>query len=171
MAIAEEILGTHATALGRDFAGYRHHVYRVVNLCVTLAPPDTPLEKVAVAAAFHDIGIWTERTFDYLEPSVDGAVRYLRDRGRLSWVDEIAAMIREHHRLTRVPAGAALVESFRRADWIDVSRGAIRGGVSRSFVRDLYARWPSAGFHRRLLALAAARLATHPFSPLPMLRL
>ena len=38
-------------------------------------------------------------------------------------------------------------------------------------VNEVYARWPSAGFHRRLVQLSLARLRTHPWSPLPMLRL
>jgi hypothetical protein len=28
------------------------------------------LEKIAVAAVFHDLGIWTNKTFDYIAPSV-----------------------------------------------------------------------------------------------------
>ena len=34
--------------------------------------------KIAVAAVFHDIGIWSNKTFDYLEPSVALAREYLK---------------------------------------------------------------------------------------------
>ena len=37
---------------------------------------------MAIAAAFHDIGIWTAGTFDYLEPSVRVAAAYLTGTGR-----------------------------------------------------------------------------------------
>ena len=32
--IVEDVLADHAPELGRDFTGYRNHVYRVANLCV-----------------------------------------------------------------------------------------------------------------------------------------
>src|SRR5678809_856628 len=67
--IVDAVLDRHATALGHDFIPYRNHVYRVVNLClaVTGASRDG-LDKIAVAAAFHDLGIWTDHTFDYIAP-------------------------------------------------------------------------------------------------------
>jgi hypothetical protein len=43
-------------------------------------------------------------------------------------------------------------------------------GLTRGFYRDLRGAFPDAGLHRRLVALSAGRLATHPTSPLPMLR-
>ena len=63
------------------------------------------------------------------------------------------------------------VESFRRADWIDVSRGLRTFGVPRPFIASLFSAWPSAGFHRRLVELTLDRLWRHPLSPLPMVRL
>jgi len=48
-------IAAHATALGDDFEGYRNHAYRVANLCAAqLRPTGEEVEKVAVAAAFHD---------------------------------------------------------------------------------------------------------------------
>jgi hypothetical protein len=44
-------------------------------------------------------------------------------------------------------------------------------GLPRAMVSELFDRWPSAGFHARLIRLSLARLRTHPWSPLPMLRL
>ena len=82
----DELLQAHAAALGDDFTAYRNHTYRVVNLCVALSPGDSAqLEKIATAAAFHDIGIWTDRTFDYLRPSVGSACAYLARSGREDW--------------------------------------------------------------------------------------
>jgi hypothetical protein len=83
--IVEEVLDQYATALGQDFIGYRNHVHRVVNLCLAVTPGSRDhLEKIAVAAAFHDLGIWTAHTWDYIAPSVSLAREYLvahpRDR-------------------------------------------------------------------------------------------
>ena len=88
------------------------------------APDADSLEKIAIAAAFHDLGIWTDHAFDYLTPSVKHAKAYLGRHDRAEWTAEIAEMICQHHKVSAY-AGAAgsLVEPFRRADWIDVTRG------------------------------------------------
>ena len=164
-------LEPYRAALGADFTGYRNHACRVLTLCRHLEPA-LDAEKVAVAAAFHDLGIWTHHTFDYLAPSADLAATYLRQIGKPAWTPEITHAILDHHKLTRSGADRGrLAEPFRRADWIDVSRGVISFGVPRSVVRQLYERWPSAGFHWRLVQLSARRFREHPLSPLPMLRL
>jgi HD domain len=169
----DRLLEPHAADIGRDFAAYRNHVYRVVNLCVAISPVDgADLEKVAIAAAFHDLGIWTAGTLDYLRPSVLLAEGYLARSGKAQWSAEIGAMILEHHKVSRYRQGLSpLIEPFRRADWIDVSRGLIRFGLPRTVLRDIFAKWPSAGFHRRLVQLSLQHWRSHPFSPLPMLRL
>jgi HD superfamily phosphodiesterase len=53
-------------------------VYRVVNLCLAIVGDSrAELEKIAVAAVFHDLGIWTNHTFDYIAPSVTLAREHL----------------------------------------------------------------------------------------------
>ena len=168
----DKVLGEHTTVLGPDRIGYRNHVYRVVNLCLAIEG-DSPveLEKLAVAAVFHDLGIWTDHTFDYIAPSVALAREHLASRGMAGWIPEIEAMIVDHHKVTSSRADEqSLVESFRRADWIDVSRGLRRFGLPRSFVASVTARWPDAGFHRRLVKLTIDRWWKHPLDPLPMVK-
>lgn len=126
---------------------------------------------MALAAAFHDIGIWTHGTFDYLEPSIDVCRAYLAATRRSAWGDEVAVMIREHHKLTPWRARSDwLVEPFRKADWIDVTGGLISHGVPRGVRRQVFATWPSLGFRRRLVHFTLVRLRHHPLHPLPMLR-
>jgi hypothetical protein len=168
----DEVLKAHRAELGGDLIGYRNHAYRVVNLCAALAPlAGDGLEKVVVAAAFHDLGIWAARTFDYLAPSARLAQKHLAAVGRTDWISEVDTMILAHHKLTppRAPA-PALAEAFRKADWIDVSCGLLRFGLPRPRVRIILSTWPSAGFHRRLFQLTLGRLRTNPFNPLPMIR-
>ena len=172
IASLDALLAAHADALGGDATAYRNHAYRVANLCAALAPGTPDLDKIGIAAALHDMGIWTAGTFDYLPPSIGLASAHLAAAGRADWTAEVTAMIEEHHKLTRWRGEPSwLVEPFRRADWADVTRGAIAAGVPRGMLRALYAAWPGAGFHRMLLRLELARLRTHPLSPLPMLRL
>ena len=168
----ERVLDDHASVLGHDRIAYRNHVYRVANLCLAVAG-DNPveLEKLAVAAVFHDLGIWTNHTFDYIAPSVSLAREHLTSRGLTDWIPEVEAMIVNHHKITSSRADQrSLVESFRRADWIDVSRGLRRFGLPRTFVAAVIAAWPDAGFHRRLVALTLDRWWKHPLSPLPMVK-
>ena len=170
--ILDEVMFAHAQQLGADLPAYRNHAYRVANLCAALGPPDAARdEKIAIAAAMHDLGIWTADTFDYLAPSIELATAHLRSCGRPEWTAEITTMIREHHKIS-VYRGAShwLVEPFRRADWVDVSRGVIGWGLPRNLLRQIFSTWPDAGFHRRLGQLAFQRLRSHPLSPLPMLR-
>ena len=78
----DEVLDDHASDLGRDLIAYRNHVYRVVNLCLAiLGDSRVELDKIAVAAVFHDLGIWTNNTFDYIAPSVAIARKHLTARG------------------------------------------------------------------------------------------
>ena len=167
----DAVLRAHASALGGDLTGYRNHTYRVVNLCLALSGDASEwLEKASIAAAFHDLGIWTQKTFDYIQPSIDLASSHLASTERSEWIPEIAAMIREHHKISPCRGESALVETFRRADWIDVTRGVLTFGVGRALVGELYATWPDAGFHARLLQLSLQRLRSHPLNPLPMVR-
>lgn len=173
IAVLDELLDTHATALGGDFTAYRNHAYRVANLCLMAAGPDADaVTKVGIAAALHDMGIWTDDTFDYLEPSCRLARAHLAAAGLGGWTDEIVAMILEHHKITRYRGRSDwLVEPFRRADWTDVTAGVFAFGVPRPAIRALYARFPDAGFHRLLVRLELRHLARHPLNPLPVLRL
>ena len=168
----DDVLSAHRSVLGRDFTPYRNHVYRVTNLCARLAQADEMMrEKIAIAAVFHDLGIWTDGTFDYIEPSVKLANAYLPAVGHSDWVAEIAMMIREHHKITQYQTvECPFVEPFRRADWIDVTLGVRSFGVPRSFVRQLYSVWPDEGFHWRLVQFAITRLRSHPLTPLPMVK-
>jgi hypothetical protein len=168
----DEVLGDHASDLRHDFTGYRNHVYRVVNLCTAIVGDRGDLEKVAVAAAFHDLGIWTNKTFDYIPPSMALAREYLTARGQADWIAEIERMIADHHKITPSTSGPdSLVEAFRRADWIDVTRGLRGFGIPRPFIARLFATWPDAGFHWRLLTLTLDRFRCHPLTPLPMVKL
>jgi len=172
LALLDDLLQKHAPALGDDMAAYRNHCYRLVNFAHALAAGDPEQQdKLCIAAAFHDLGIWTHRTFDYLPPSELLAREALPLLQRADWADEIADMINQHHKITAcAPHRTALVEAFRQADWIDVSAGVLRHGLPRALIREAQSAFPDAGFHRRLLQLGTRRALRHPFSPLPMMR-
>lgn len=166
------ILASWRRELGDDFDGYRNHVHRVVRFALALRGC-TPEERdlVVLAACFHDLGIWTAGTFDYLPPSVALARRYLERVGRAADAPLVVEMIERHHQLRRhCDARQPLVEVFRRADLVDLSLGRVRFGLPRHEVAAVRAAFANAGFHRTLLRLTARRWLRHPLSPLPMLR-
>jgi len=171
--LLDDLFTDYQQVLGVDYDAYRNHCLRVFNFCLALAADNPDAEdKIAIASFFHDIGIWTENTFDYLTPSQLLARRYLEQTNRASWCDEIEAMIGEHHKLTKYQLNPSwLVEPFRKADWIDVTGGLLRFKLPDDFVTDVIYGFPNAGFRKKLVELSLNRLKTHPFSPLPMIKL
>jgi hypothetical protein len=108
---------------------------------------------------------------DYLPPAVEAARAYLAKAGRVQWIDEVAAMIDAHHKLRRVNDGPyPMVETFRRGDLVDFSLGVVKSGLPGSFVKDVKAAFPNAGFHKRLVQLEAGWLRKHPLRPVPVLK-
>jgi len=58
--------------------GYRNHVYRMVNFCFAQGRFDAEQKaKIIIAGCFHDLGIWSADTWDYLPPSIELAKDYL----------------------------------------------------------------------------------------------
>lgn len=167
----DEILAAHAAALGKDFAAYRNHVWRELNFYAALSADGNVSEAVQIAAAFHDLGIWTHDTFDYLGPSMDLASDHLQRNGKQALEEEVRAIIREHHKLRRYTGPHAdSVERFRRADLVDLSLGLISCGLPRTTIRAVRRALPNAGFHRRLVALTLRQFGRDPLHPLPMFR-
>ena len=170
--LVEDILGSFKSVIGRDFDAYRNHVYRVINLCFSLADfSPTDKEKIQIAGCFHDIGIWTAGSLDYLPPSETEATRYLEGTGRGGWVAEVSEMIEMHHRVRSCKDSTfVLVEPFRRADIADFSLGIVSMGIPKKLIGELKTVFPNAGFHLRLVQLGSCWFLRHPFNPLPMFR-
>jgi hypothetical protein len=172
-ALINEILDAWKDALGADLAAYRGHAYRVFNWSRLVAGTDRHDTTFALVAATHDLGIWSDRTFDYLPPSIARACEEIEKRAIP--VDEavVAAAIDNHHRLHayRGPALPEVVESVRRADLADLSRGWIRSGPPRARYAELTTAFPFAGFHGLILRKALAWAMRHPLRPAPMLRM
>jgi|LauGreDrversion4_2_1035121.scaffolds.fasta_scaffold02406_10 hypothetical protein len=170
--LIEEILGQWREQIGAQWSGYRGHVYRMFNCCLALRACSTEeTTKLAVAAAFHDLGLWSDQTVDYLPPSSARAAAWLQSRGLPEWVEEIRLIIDNHHKLrTFQDERWPLVEVFRQADLVDFSLHCIRFGMAGGVLRQLRNRFPNAGFHWFLAKTAAGWFLRHPLSPPPFLR-
>jgi hypothetical protein len=168
----DQLLQKWQPDLGKDYLAYRNHVYRVFNFSSGLAgATDEEKEKLAIVAAFHDVGIWLDNTFDYLEPSSKRAMSYLAQIGREEWSESVHHMIDQHHKI-RPWRGSEqnLVESFRKADWLDVCLFALPSGLDRVYMAEVLRRFPRQGFHRRLVSLTLGWARKHPFNPLPIFK-
>jgi hypothetical protein len=169
--VVEDLLEKFRVVIGKDFDKYRNHVYRVFLNCLIMDAEKSNEEKYAIAAVFHDIGIWTDHTIDYLNPSIEQAKIYLTKSGKQDWMDEISLMINWHHKTSSYKGRhAAIVENFRKADWIDVSLGLLTFGVNKFKIKENRKKLPNLGFHLFLVKQITKNFFRHPLNPLPMFK-
>ena len=168
----EEMEARWGDALGAAREAYSGHAYRVLNYARALIGTERHDDELALAAAYHDLGIWSDRTFDYLGPSQQRAEAFRREGAPGVDAELLALLINDHHLLRRPRTGIdpALRDAFRRADLVDVSRGMLRAGLPAAFVTEVAKRFPYRGFHAILLKTAAGWALRHPLRPLPMVR-
>lgn len=170
--LLEKILDQWQQTMGSHYQPYKNHVYRVINFCFMLhESTQDNQEKFIIAACFHDLGIWTDNTVDYLDPSIELAKKYLQDNNQQNWSKEIELMIDQHHKITKYKDSKyPLVEVFRKADWVDVSMGIRAFGLSKNDIQKVLDTFPILGFHKILFDLAKRELFTHRRNPLPMMK-
>lgn len=169
--LIDDLLGRFKNEIGTDLEKYSNHVHRVFETCVMRDTDPANRHKYAIAAVFHDIGIWTAHTIDYLPPSIEQAEHYLNTTQGGAGVAEVTAMIYWHHKI-RSYHGAfpVTVETFRKADWTDVSLGILTFGANAQMLRNLRRKFPNAGFHWFLIRKIGANFLRHPLNPLPMFK-
>ena len=172
-----ELLAPWAVQLADDRVAYTNHVMRVLLIADELhaasgadgARPSDRTEFL-VAGVFHDLGIWSEGTFDYLAPSIELAREYLETNAQSDLIPTVTEMIDQHHKVRAAADPSDPVELFRRGDSVDVALGLRRFGLPLSTYRKILNAYPDRGFHWRLVQLGARRLVEHPTSPLPMFK-
>ena len=171
----EGVLETWREAIGCDFQAYKNHCYRVLNGAYAVLEAgglasDEHLETIGFALGFHDLGIWSDVNFDYLEPSARRAELAMAD---MAWPDlrkqQVLAIIARHHQFIRIHDDS-LSEAVRQADWCDVSLGLMRGTIEKARWRQIVKRFPNAGFHQLLIRKGGVHALKHPLNPLPMMR-
>ncbi len=169
----EDLLLPYKALIGSDYVHYKNHVHRVFNYTMELkkAVKDNDDQKIAIAAVFHDIGMWTAKTFDYLDPSISKAVHYLKEINRREWIEEIALIIDMHHKLSGYSGKFSdNVEAFRKADLVDLTKGLKRFGLPRDLIAKNHAEFPMGRFRKIILSKFTKYFLRHPFSPLPMFK-
>ena len=170
--LIDDILSEWKNTIDSDYDGYRNHVCRMVIFCLNIEPyTEEEKNKICIAAAFHDIGIWVENTVDYAEHSVPPALEYLKENNLEDWSAEISLMISEHHKVTPYRGQhEKIVERFRKADLIDFSFGIVRHGLSKKLIKDTKDKYPNEGFHKSLIKKLVPWIMKHPLNPMPMMK-
>ena len=171
--LIEEILGNWKSVIGENFEGYKNHVYRMIHFCFTKKDCNREeKQKLMIAACFHDLGLFTDKTVDYLPPSIVLAKKYLQENGLNDWLEEVELMIDMHHKITAyTDSRYPLVEVFRQGDLIDFSLGLVKFTVDPDYVDLVKSKFPNAGFHKMLLVEAVKWVLRHPLNPAPIMKL
>jgi len=168
--IIDSVLVSHKDSLGKFFDQYRNHVYRVYNFAMAYVTTDRDRKIISIAAAYHDLGIWTYDTFDYIIPSVELAKKYCT----ANTIDhdaaaEIETIIKDHHQLTK--NNSKLADLFRLADLTDLTFGLMGMQMDRRSIRNVREAFPDKGFYITICRLFAKNLIKNPLRPLPMYKL
>ncbi|MBC7541707.1 MAG: HD domain-containing protein [Candidatus Sericytochromatia bacterium] len=107
------------------------------------------------AGTFHDIMVLLPFRLrpwgaDYVSDSAELAGVYLTAKGLLdpARIQLVQACIQHHHDLRTHPH--PLVEAFRLADWLEVSQGLMRAGLTATDMAEVRGIHPPAGFGQAL---------------------
>ena len=164
----ESILREYRSTLKGAYDGYMNHALRVNAITQHLCKGANKAE-IEIASAFHDLGVWIYDTMDYLDPSVTCALNYVEKEGIKVDKNLIADLIFYHHQLRPYKKNET-VESFRKADLIDLSNGLVKCGFPKEAYQKLIVSYPRHGFTKYIAKKALMHAVTHPMHPLPMIR-
>jgi hypothetical protein len=160
----DELFGL-AGVIGSDFQAYRNHCLRVLTFTKYFLPewvekelPEA-MELAAMAIAYHDVALWTDKALDYLDPSAAQLETALTGKVTDKEMAIMKELILQHHKVTDFSsetlgkAGDALVNAVRKADWTDFTMGIVRFGMPAAVVEAAYDGIAEAGFHKMLTGL------------------
>ena len=152
----EERLAPYKKVIGKDFPGYRNHVYRAITYAMHfLNNAEEHQRLVETAFVYHDIGLWTDHELAYLQPSEAVAIADNATYGLGLDPELLRGAIHWHHKIFPYTGPHRdIIEACRKADWIDASKGFLRKGISKAAIKEVEAAFPNFGFHDTLLRLA-----------------
>lgn len=152
-----------SNAIGKDLRPYRNHCLRVLTFTRYFLPDDVietipnAMELAAVAIAYHDVALWTDRDLNYLEPSRKQLDRAVASDYSATDIETMDQIILQHHKVTDYtglnPAQNALINAVRKADWADFTMGLIRFGLPSVLLEAAYDQAKEAGFHQMLAGM------------------
>ena len=165
--VLDHHLKLFANEIGDDYDAYRNHYLRVLTFAKYHCGDrcgQREIDLMALALAYHDIGLWSDHQLSYLDPSAKQLHTHAND-GSNRWTDEelvtANGIVMQHHKLTAwngIEGDEILINSVRKGDWADATIGMIRYGLPPSLLGHAYTQLPEAGFHS-ILARMEGRLS------------
>ena len=164
----ESILENYEAVIGEDFIAYKNHCYRVFNYMKLMDLTEREEEQCSVMLPFHDLGIWTNKTMDYLPSSIQLAINYIQNKNLDIEENLIENFIGNHHRVFKNKG--TLEEKIRKADLIDLSFGIIRFGISKKNIKEIKTEFPANKFQKETYKKVFKHAWLNLRNPFPMLK-
>jgi len=150
-------LDQHRDVLGDLYDGYRAHLYRVLSFALWhLDGDETHRQIIEYALVFHDLGLASQKTVKYLEPSIDLALAANAKRAVPFPGQLLRDIIYFHHKF-RAWSGpnANIVNAVRKGDWVDATQGAVKMGLPTPLYEQVTNAIPVGSFFDDLNRLGA----------------
>jgi hypothetical protein len=168
LALADDIFERYSPYPGD---GLRHHCLRLhafVDLLLEAESNPFPRDLAYLLAMVHDLGLVArfEVGANYMMRS---AALFARETQKLELSqatrEQCQKILTENHRFfARRGQGDPVVEAFRRAVWIEHSRGFRRYGLASAAIRAVFAKFPRDNFDRVLVDFARRTLTREPLT-------
>jgi hypothetical protein len=186
--VLDRVLQEHRSVLGDDYASYRNHCLRVLSFASFFLKEnatESAIDLIAYGLAYHDLGLWTDKVLNYLEPSSrrmkqetkdrlhetdemlqDTEAKILQSFNNVKDLATLEELIVQHHKYTawKAPKGSPvdenIVNAVRKADWADVTKGVVRYDLTAGHIESAYEKIPEANFHRMQFDMLG-RLSPH----------
>lgn len=165
----DKIFLDYQEELGDDFTRYSNHCYRLLNYLQLMELDDNEDYKCRILLPFHDLGIWTHKTMNYLPPSIELAVAYVKKNNIEIEESEIIGFIGNHHKITKNKI--TIEEKLRKADLIDLTNGIVPLGLSSRKLKEIRSVFPSLGFQKLIYWKVIKHGIGNITNPFPMLKL
>ena len=163
------IFDKFSSLLGDDLQAYSGHCYRMLNYMNYWGLEEDELHVASIALPFHDIGVWTHNTMDYLEVSFLEARKYIRMNKIEVDEEAVESMILGHHKIRSIREND-LSEKTRKADLVDLSFGMLSFGIPGKQMKAIKKAFPYAGFQKSIYGRVMGYAFRHPGNPFPMMK-
>jgi hypothetical protein len=153
VAHADEIFDRYSIYPGEGFRNHNRRLFEFVRLGLAAEGVEFDADLAYLIATVHDLGLISERDQgeNYMARSLALLERETADLNLPGDHGLIAECLLYNHRVSAVPNLSRAAEIFRRAVWVEHSRGIKRYGLDRGTVRDVFRRFPRGNLDRVLL--------------------
>jgi predicted hydrolase (HD superfamily) len=168
---ALEALRTAAGESGGPMERHGLRVFLIADRLATAREVEVDREVLLIAGLLHDVGLYDAASQGgvYVKDGAEFTAEILRTHG---WDEDRIRLcfdaVERHHELRSQWDRGHEVELIRRADLCDVSAGLVRFGLSREWLKDLFAAVSRDGTYRTI-GHEVARVLRHRPLTLPQI--